>query len=390
MPPRLYGLAFEASKISHYAGELDLDTGAALVAMARAISKSPRWAQMPDAALVVRPTPRPALAVVGSFSDADAAWLTAQLDDTRTRCRLLRYVSYTQAETDCERLAEQLVDQLGSDMRRFHFTGIPRGGLLVLGMLAYTLGLDQDQLGPHPPGVPLVVVDDCTLSGNRFRRFLRDCESDEVIFAHLYSPAELRPVIEERERQVVSCVAARDVHDHGAEILGREYRSWQEHWLSQLEGVSGPRYWIGLTDHVCFPWSEPLPYVWNRCSRQAEKGWPIVPPELCLKYRAVSGLSSHAIQVQPADKGPLKPAHHVLYGEFEGQIVVGNLTTGESVGVAGVAADIWLGVVHHGNTEDVVIALREKYGVDEEDLRGDVQSFLSELTHRGFLEGGDG
>jgi hypothetical protein len=158
--------------------------------LADALSVSPLWAEMPRATLVVRPAPDPLLGVAGYFDGADRVRLGAlrwQLERVLPR---LRYVSYARAQEDCERLAARLVERFGRDeLRDFRFVAIPRGGFVVLGMLAYILGLRGSQLEPpHPPDAPLVVVDDCALSGVRFGQFLERVDCSRVVFAHLYSP----------------------------------------------------------------------------------------------------------------------------------------------------------------------------------------------------------
>lgn len=360
----------------------------ALISLARALAVSPLWREISDACIVARPRLQPVLGVLGRFDAAGESRLAALgqgLNDVMTR---LRHVDYTQAEQDCEQLAAQLVERFGrNELGHFRFTTIPRGGLLVLGMLAYYLGLERRQLeSPHPPDVTLVVVDDCALTGARFGRFLERRESRQVVFAHLYSHPDLRAAIEAREPRVRACLAAQDLHDYGPERLGDEYSAWRERWLDRLDS---PRYWVGQPDHVCFAWNEPDRFFWNPVTERVESGWRIVPPELCLKNRLAPGTEPIPVQVQPEGKGPLKPSEYVLFGEFEGQIVVGNLETGESFGLADVAADTWRAIVEYGNLEDVVDALLRDYDVDEATLRADLRAFVDDLLARGLLEQSD-
>src|SRR5215203_3670477 len=167
------------------------------LALARALSTSPAWKEMPEVALIVRPEPQPVLGVVGRLDAAAEARLEALGPQLAEGLASLRYVSYAQAEEDCERLAARLVKRLGREgVRRSCFTGIPRGGFIVLGMLAYALDLERAQLEPpDSPDRPLVVVDDCAFSGVRFGQFLARCESRRVVFAHLYSHPDLRTEI---------------------------------------------------------------------------------------------------------------------------------------------------------------------------------------------------
>lgn len=383
--PKIYTFLVESKALTHYDRELQLaGPKEALNALARAIANSPLWAEMPKATLVARLAPQPVLAVLGCFDVPGEARLAAWGRELNRACTHLRYVSYAQAELDCQRLAVQLIERFGPEkLSRFSFTAIPRGGLIVLGMLAYMLGLEQTQLEPpHSPKVPLVVVDDCALSGNRFGRFLECCESNQVVFAHLYSHPDLRVAIEGREPRVIACLGAQDLHDHGPENLSDNYLAWQELWLNQL---NSPRYWIGQPDRVCFAWNDP-DSVWNPILERMEKGWHIVPPELCLKNRLGSGMKPIPIQVQPESKGPLKPSEHVLFGEFEGQIIVCNLETRESFSLTDVASHMWLAIVKHGNLEDVVVSLLRDYDVGEANLWIDLRTFVDCLLAQGLLE----
>jgi hypothetical protein len=383
-------IKLEPHALAWYAHNLELaDLLAALASLARALAASPKWQGISGASLIVRPNPQPVLGVLVEDYDvvgnARLAALGQGLNDVLSR---LCYVDYMQAEQDCALLAAQLVERFGHDeLRRFRFTAIPRGGLIVLGMLAYTLGLKRTQLEPpHLSDVPLVVVDDCALTGARFGRFLERCESQQVIFAHLYSHPDLRAAIEAQEPRVVACLSAHDLHDHGPERLGDEYPAWRERWLARLEG---PRYWIGQPDHVCFAWNEPDRFFWNPVTEQVESGWCIVPPEFCLKHRPAPGMESIPVQVQPEGKGPLKPSQRVLFGEFEGRIVVGDLEAEKSFCLADVAADMWRAIVEYGNVEDVVAALLREYDVDEATLQVDLRAFVGDLLTRGLLEQSD-
>ena len=106
------------------------------LALARALSTSPAWKEMPEVTLIARTEPPSALGVVGRLDGAAEARLEALGLQLADGLASLRYVSYTQAEEDCERLATLLVERLGRErVSQAHFTGIPRGGFIVLGML---------------------------------------------------------------------------------------------------------------------------------------------------------------------------------------------------------------------------------------------------------------
>lgn len=368
--------------------EACLVQGSDVAALARALASSPLWEEMPTATIIARPTPRPALGVAGRFDTAARARLEALRSQIVCTAPGPRYVDYRQAERDCERLARRLIGLFGrEELRRCRFAAVPRGGYIVLGMLAYSLELDARQLespAEDREAGPLVVVDDCSISGSRFGGFLRGLGGREVIFAHLYSHPDLRGAIEEREPSVLACVAARDLADHAPERLGAGYEVWRRRCSSREAERDELRYWIGQPEHLAFPWNEPDTAFWNPVTETLERGANLVPPELCMKNR--SQAPSVYVQVQPAWAGPLRPGENVVYGEFEDGLILGDLRTGESFGLAGFAADLWSAVVRHGSPEAAVEALAADYEVERDTLRADAADFVADLVAQGLLE----
>jgi hypothetical protein len=359
------------------------DAATSLLSLASALSASSQWREMPHATLVVRSSPESVLGVMGYFDEAGRARLEGlrwQLDNVLPR---LRYVGYEEAERESERLAERLVERFGrEELEGFHFAAMPRGGFIVLGMLAYALGLRRGQLEPGPPDSPVVLVDDCAVSGVRFGEWMSRSKSEKVVFAHLYSAPELREAIEEKEGRV-ACVAARDLEDHAPGIHGEGYTAWRERWLARMD-YGG--YWVGHPDHVCFAWNEPDTSIWNPVTEKEEAGWRLVPPELCLKNRPEPAEGHAPIQFQPEGKGPIRPSSRVLFGELEGGVVIGDLEGGECFGLDGVGADMWRCIVEFGDRERAGDEILKAYDVDEVTLRGDLDGFVDELISRGILE----
>ena len=353
--------------------------------MAQALASSRVWNEMPQATLVVRRTPTPTLVLIGELDQADEArisFLHKQLDDFRAS---FRYVSYAQAEQDCQELALKLVERLGHRaLKDAHFAPIPRGGFIVLGMLAYLLDLSPAQMDvPTTPDKTLVVVDDCALTGSRFAKSLQHTGGRDIVFAHLYSHPELRQAIEANEPGVTACISARDLHDYAPERLGADYPAWRAHWQSQLDDS---RYWVGQPEHICFAWSEPDRGVWNHAIEQVESAWRLVPPDLCLKNRLGPGETFPRLQVQPEGRGPLGPSGHVLFGELQDRLVVAHAGTGQSFGLSGVAADMWRAIIERGTEVAAASDLAKKYEVDEATLRADLDAFVSDLLAQGLLE----
>jgi hypothetical protein len=322
---------------------------------------------------VVRQEPTPVLAVLGCFSEVEESWLRGQIQALRKACGTLRYIDQTQVEADCRMLADQLRSHLGEEgIHRASFTGIPRGGLTVLEILADRLGLGPDRMRPpFPADRPLVVVDDCALSGARFHRFLRQTDHPSIVFATLYSHPELRAAIRLRESRVATCLSARDLGGRRIEDSGVADEIY---------------YWSGGVEALCFPWNEPDRLFWSSATGRWELAWRVVSPELCAKNRPAPGTEPIPIQLQPAGKGPLRPSARSLSAEIEGQIVVCDLATGKAFSLAGSGSDLWKALVRHGDLRAAVADLHREYAVPEEILLADARRFTEELHARGLLE----
>ena len=336
-----------------------------------------------NVAVVFRSSPQPLIAVFGYFDASAETKLKAlgwQVDWSLSH---LRYVDYRQAEADCTLLAEALVARFGQEeLQRLRFTAIPRGGLIVLGILSYILKLNPRQLsdGNTNEGVPvegpLVVVDDCALTGLRFGQFLKQFPSQEVVFAHLYSHPDLRQSILEQEEQVVACLSAHDLHDYAPEQKGSAYEAWRQRVSARSHDQC---YWVGLTDHICFPWNEPDFALWNPVTEREEPGWRVLPPDLCLKNRVAIGEEPLPVQIQPEARGPLKPPADVLFGTLTNELIIGKAETGVSYTLEGTAAAMWQAIIRQGNIDDVVADLLERYDVERTALRADVADFVAQL-----------
>lgn len=358
-----------------------------LVSIARALAVSPLWSEMPPSTLLVRREPEPALAVLGEFDEAEVARLAGLRRGLEEHLTRLRYVPYSQAEAACEELAGRLVQRFGREyLRSLSFVAIPRGGLFVLGMLSYLLGLDHERLeAPEraAAGRPIVVVDDCAYTGHRFGRYLERLRWRQSIFAHLYSHPDLRAAIEREEQSVVALVAARDLHDYAPADHGDKYEEWRE----RARAV-GPRpsYWIGRTERVCFAWSEPDYNFWNPVTGRLESGWSLAGPDLCLKNREGAGRTAISLEVQPPARGDLRPPPGVLFGEFEGTLIVGNLDTGESIALDPVAAEMWRALVECESRAEALARLAAGFDADSAKLEADLSAFAADLMARGMLQ----
>lgn len=295
----------------------------------------------------------------------------------RVRDRL-RYVDYRQAERDCEILAAKILERWSrSELERASFAAIPRGGLIVLGMLSYTLDL-KNELFREGPGI-LFLVDDCALTGARFASRLKEVGNREVVFVHLYSHPDLRRAIEEKEERVVACVAARDLADMAPESFPDPERlaEWRRRWRERL----GERYWYGQPEPVCFAWNEPDRPFWNEATGQVEDGWRLLPPHLCLKTRAALGGTPPEAQEELEWQAP----DDVVSGEFDGILWLCHTRTEQVFSLSGTGADLWRWLACWGSAELAARRLAETYGVDPETAQRDTLAFARELEGAGLL-----
>lgn len=296
-------------------------------------------------------------------------------------CRGMRNVTYQQAEAATKQLAAQLVQAFGrAELARFHYAAIPRGGLIVLGMLSYVLDLEPEVLLSPPADASLVVVDDAAYSGARFAQFLHSVNNEKVIFAHLYSHPDLRAAILQAEPRVIACLSAYDLQDLAPTRYApeSEYQTWKERWRQRARR---PVYWMGLPEMVIFPWSEPDRPVWNPATKQVEEGWWLTAPDRCLKNWARLGVPPNA-QARPTLRSPDEVAFH-----FDGdKVVLCDLRTEQVYGLEGVAADMWRALTGYGDLEVVAEYLLSLYEVDEKRLHSDLQAFTAELLDKGLLE----
>jgi Coenzyme PQQ synthesis protein D (PqqD) len=317
-----------------------------------------------------------------STTDADLERLRQLAAMLRLFKERVRYVDYRQAEEDCETLAATILQEYPrSELDLFSFTAIPRGGLIVLGLLSYTLGLRPDQLRADLDAFrPLVIVDDCSLTGARLAGQLARVRSREVVFVHLYSHPDLRRAVLDREDRVMGCLAARDLGEVDPPLAGlEERRAWESRWRERLG--EGRRYWIGQPEPVCFAWSEPDRPFWNAFTERVESGWNLLPPHLCLKTRS-----------RLAGPSPVETAREwqapdsVVSGTFDGTLWLCDTRTDQVYSLTGVGADVWRLLASWGNAGAAVLRLRELYEVDAETAERDVAAFTEHLAGAGLLE----
>jgi hypothetical protein len=304
-----------------------------------------------------------------------ASWLEKHKTES------IRVVSYGQAESDAEQLSANLIDKFGrAYVRSLSFRAIPRGGLIVLGMVAYCLDLPASALDVSRSSSPVIIIDDCARSGTRFREFLKTIDQQEVIFAPLYSNSQLLALILKMESRVSGCVLAcelRDLaHDHFPDAESLE--QWRQFWL---ERRGTHVYWAGDLEHVVFPWSEPDRVFWNHKGNYAEDGWRFAPPDRCLRNRTLLRITGPR-----RDKAQVRLARSIAYNLLDDEILICNLDSQEVISLSGSSAEMWRALVFFGNYKQAIEHLVAIFDVAHSVVASDLEGFADELLARGVLE----
>lgn len=289
--------------------------------------------------------------------------------------RRARRVGYAEAERLAERLAELLLETVGDGVRQARFEAIPRGGWIVLGLLAYALRLDRAAAGePESPAPLTVVVDDCALTGARFASTLARLSSPAVVFAHLLSHPDLRRSIRRREPRVVACLAADDLTAAGE---GSEGEARRRAWARRL----GPgRYWTGEVTPVAFAWSQPERLIWRPDERRYEGGWRAAEPLASFASRLELGLGA------AARRGSHRLPAGVLWRAEDGGAELLRETDGRRFGLGEVELAMLRELLAEADRAASIERLAAAWAVPAERIERDLGRFARELVGEGLLE----
>lgn len=356
---------------------------AAIRAFARAIAASPASSRFSDGIVVVRERPEPRVGILARLDDTDRRWLATAMGSLEGTVERLRFVDWTEVEGAAESVSSGLRSRLPEEvLGRVSLRGIPRGGIIAAGLVAYALDLPVPAAGDSPGSDgPLLVVDDCALTGARFRELLHEIPGREIIFAPLFSPPELRGAIEDSEERVLACVSGADLTDHAPRRLGEEYPEWRKRWRQRSGDAV---YWVGQPDHLVFPWSEPEEAVWDEVRRAEAPALGVVPPELCMSRRAHGGARPD-VRVLPDACGRLVPSAELLWGSLDGVTVIRDCERGRALTLEGTASAMWEALVAEGSPDRAALRLASSYDVATERVRDDLEAFLNGLLDRGIL-----
>ncbi|MFN2107251.1 MAG: hypothetical protein ACK2U5_19010 [Candidatus Promineifilaceae bacterium] len=289
----------------------------------------------------------------------------------------LRFVDYRQAENDAALLALRLRDRFSpEELRRMAFAGLPRGGFIVLAMLAYQLDLRPDQLQPldYDSSDIICLVDDCSLSGLRLQQTLSNMAGKRAGVALLYSAAGLRAAVQERYPFVEFCLSAHDLAEKQPDgSLSEDGR---------MESLLDGRLYAGPLETVAFAWNEPDLMVLTPFDEQPASEWRFVPPHKCLKNRAA--LSLPPIAAGAADEWIVPDG--IVYGWFDGLLYLLNTTKQQVFRLDNFAAGCWRALAGYGSLETAVQFLQQSHpDLDISQTKSNLTANLSHFEAAGLL-----
>jgi hypothetical protein len=347
------------------------------VALTAALASSPPWTRLRRGAfLVVRPDTG-LVGLLGSVASEDHALVDALGWQVEDLVRRLRPVTYREAEAACLDLADRLRQRMTPDqVRSARVVGIPRGGLIVAGMLAYALQTRDTGVNWNADAAT-IIVDDCALSGLRLRESLVHHQGEPVLLALLHAHPDLCRRVEELEPSVQACLSARDLEDHARQR--DDYAEWKRRWTDR----SPKAYWIGDPDHVCYPWNEPDSMVWNPVTERAEGGWRVVPPSWCMKNRVASHVSD--IQRCTWANADLTPEDGVLWATTADGVLVAGYGHSKAFSLRGSAATMWRALMHSDGIESAAQFTSSHHAINVDTARRDMERFINDLIERGLL-----
>ena len=290
-------------------------------------------------------------------------------------------LGYPEVEVLVKELAARLADEIGLPaLRSAHYVGIPRGGSIVLGMLAYVLDLERRALAPPPRDGMLVIVDDCSASGTRFAEFLPNFGHREVVFAHLCSPPALREAIPAQEPRVRACVGAMDLEDMAPTLYPdpAEYETWL---TARRQDTTPKRYLHAVVQPAAFPWNEPDLNLQRPEDGKILDSWRLHPPDACLKNWARLGLPPVA-GVRPVIRCHPDVAH-ALVGD---EVLLCHRGSQRAHRLKGPDADRWRALAAYGDYDAAAGWLVARHGGSGAQTHSELEAFVQKWAELDVFE----
>jgi hypothetical protein len=334
-----------------------------------ALASSPlEW--LPNSArLVFRADPTPVLGILDVTEYAANELLDLVHRELVDAVERSRFVGQKELSRLVRHLASSLNIVLGKRLEEASVVEIPRGGLFVKGYLSYRFPLPL--FSSAATNTPVFLVDDISLSGRRVTEWIDRFPDREIIVATLFSPPQVRDAVIARHGERVSWINAEDMKTFGE--------------TAPHPDESDPPPWRGITEHICFPWTEPDRGIRLKGTSEFFTGFRLIPPEHCLKNQVQFERNRDRVKIVGNETGWIKTAPGVLWADIDDVVHLADTERGRSQKLEGSAAQFWISAFKFEKKDDAIAHLARLYDIDKSRLEGDFDQFIHELVAEGIV-----
>lgn len=344
-------------------------TAAGPIDFARALASSPLEWLPPLARIVLRAGSSPIIGLAGSYDEKVAARFTFAVQEVADAVGRTRFITHDEVGHLAKTLGEEIRKAADMYSRPFEMIAVPRGGFFVQGHLSYLL--PDLVFGFQQPGRPLLLVDDAAYSGRRLTQWIERFTDREILIATLLSPLEVREAILERYGARVRWLNAEDIRTFGE--------------LSPHADETDRPPWRGLTEHCCFPWTEPDRGLRLHGTGEIFTAFRIIPPARCLKNRVQFDSNQGRVRIVGGETGSVRTAPGVLWADVDDLVYLADTVSGRSLTLDGTAAVFWMCSLLSRTRSEVLKQSSHHYKVDPSYIQADLDAFLDEMMMEGVL-----
>ena len=175
---------------------------------------------------------------------------------------------------------------------------VPRGGVVVAGLLSYLVPLHPGQFDAPSDDAPVLIIDDVALTGQRLAGVLRAHHGRAAVVATLCAAAPLVAALPEAYPNVGRFLTARELADRTPVADEAAAEAFRRQWAG--DGVV----WVGRCEQVAFAWAEPESEATNPVTGEPSSGWKLTAPARCLGNRRTDDQTPAVLPDVAATCGP--------------------------------------------------------------------------------------
>lgn len=368
-----------ATKLTHqaltsYSQSFNLNQAHSLNELIVAIAKNGFWHIDEQSFIVCRAcTDGAYIAICTTESSQDhLSEINSQLQSLDTSLQQIQYLDSTQCLDLTKSLAKIIKQTVPENiLKNSQVVAIPRGGLFIQAMLSYFLPLKHHQLQYTENDVdtsPLIIVDDCAISGLRLAQQLEKFPNRDIYFFTIASPEKLRDSVKLKEARVL---------DFKSVVNIKSYSTLKAQNTQQ-------RYWLGQCDAVIFPWSETQRSHFSNGKLSNRPLWKIAPDKLCMSTKAKKQ-AIKATEVKENQSAVLSTPDNILHFTDQGITKILDASTMKHYSLDAIGSDIWQSLLSNSNLDHALAELSATYKVSKTRLNNDMQLLTQKLIDAGLI-----